>query len=224
MNRRPEPSPDSASPAVATAVVEDDPSYRRALQRLLGPACVGAWPDVATALAALPSVRPALLLVDIDLPGVPGHVALPRLLAAAPDAQALMLTAHDDPELIFHSLQTGAVGYLLKTASPEEILAAVAEVGAGGAPMTPAIARQVVRFFSNQRLPKPPAAPSNRDLARLTEREQAIIALVAAGESDKQVAERLGLSHGSVRNRLHSIYRKLHVSSRTAAALRWRQA
>jgi len=211
--------------ALPVAVIEDDDSYRRALQRLLGPRCVGAWPHVTAALAGLPGLSPAVLLVDIDLPDVPGHVAVPALLAAAPSAQALMLTAHDDADLIFRALQAGAVGYLLKTAAPEDIVAAIAAAAGGGSPFSPAIARRVVGFFAACAVPPPSPAPA-RDLAvaALTDRERALLELVAAGATDKQVADRLGLSHGSVRNRLHAIYRKLHVTSRTAAALRWRSA
>jgi DNA-binding NarL/FixJ family response regulator len=210
---------------VLVGLIEDDPSYRRAVQRLLGSRCVGAWPHAAAALAALPGLRPSVLLVDIDLPDLPGHAAVPALLAAAPAAQALMLTAHDDPDLIFRALQAGAVGYLLKTASTDEILAAIEAAAAGGAPFSPAIARKVVRFFAACAVPAPPSAPPrDLDLAALTDREQALLELVADGATDKQVADRLGLSHGSVRNRLHAIYRKLHVTSRTAAALRWRRA
>lgn len=211
------------NPAAPTiALIEDDASYRRAVARLFGARCVGAWESVEAALPALAAAAPDVLLLDIDLPGLPGHAAVARLLAVAPRQQVVMLTAHGGDELVFTALQSGAVGYLLKTAAPDEILAAVADAAAGGAPMSPIIARRVVRFFTTGQL-TPPAEPArDHALAALTDREQELLALIAGGMSDKLAAERLGLTHGSVRNRLHGIYRKLQVSSRTEAALRWR--
>lgn len=206
----------------SVAFVEDDPSYRRALARVFGPRTVGAWESVEAALPALPAAAPAVLLVDIDLPGLPGHAAVPRLLAAAPTAQIVMLTAHDRDELIFAALQAGAIGYLLKSAAPAEILAAVAEAIAGGAPMSPSIARRIVGFFAARKLAPPPAATRDAGLAGLTARDEELLALIAAGADDKTAAQRLGLAHGSVRNRLQKIYRQLHVGSRTEAVLRWR--
>lgn len=214
----------------AVALIEDDPAFRRALERLIragddGRACVGAWSTVEAALPALATAAPDVLLLDIDLPGLPGHAALPQLLAARPALAVVMLTAHDDNELVFAALQAGAVGYLLKSAAPDEILAALDEAAAGGAPMSPAIARKVVGFFAARRLPPPASASRVRDarLAGLTEREEELLALIARGESDKAAAARLGVAHGTVRNRLHGIYRKLQVSSRTEAAARYRR-
>ncbi|MBI5769465.1 MAG: response regulator transcription factor [Verrucomicrobia bacterium] len=209
-------------PTATVALIEDDASYCRALARCFGPRCVGAWETVEAALPELAVAAPAVLLLDIDLPGLPGHAAVPRLLAATPATHIVMLTAHDRDDLVFAALQAGAIGYLLKTAAPDEILAAVATAMAGGSPMSPAIARKIVGFFAAKKLPPPAAPVRDLALAALTEREAALLALIADGASDKTAADQLGLTHGSVRNRLQLIYRKLHVTSRTAAALRWR--
>ncbi len=213
----------------SVALIEDDPAFRRALERLIRSSgndrtCVGAWSTVETALPALAAAAPQVLLLDIDLPGLPGHAAVPQFLAAWPALAVVMLTAHDDNEFVFAALQAGAVGYLLKSAVPDEILAAIDDAAAGGAPMSPVIARKVVGFFASRRVP-PPATPArirDAELAGLTEREEELLALIARGETDKAAAARLGVAHGTVRNRLHGIYRKLQVSSRTEAAARYR--
>lgn len=214
----------------SVALIDDDSAFRRAIERLIRTrgddhACVGSWSTVEAALPALAAAAPQVLLLDIDLPGLPGHAALPQLLAALPALAVVMLTAHDDNELIFAALQAGAVGYLLKSAEPDEILTAIDDAAAGGAPMSPVIARKVVGFFATRRVPPPtPARIRDPEVAGLTEREEELLALIARGETDKAAADRLGVSHGTVRNRLHGIYRKLQVSSRTEAAARYRNS
>jgi DNA-binding NarL/FixJ family response regulator len=200
-------------------LIEDDAAYRGPLADLLGARCVGAWPSVEAALPALPAAAPAAILLDIDLPGQPGHTAVGRVLAAAPGAAIVMLTAHDRAELVFESLRAGAVGYLLKSTPPDELLAAVDEAIAGGAPMSPAIARLVVAHFRGGAAPVDPRAAQ---LAALTPRERELLALIEGGASDKAAAARLGIAHGTARNSLSAIYRKLRVSGRTEAILRAR--
>jgi len=122
-----------------------------------------------------------------------------------------MLTVYDDAELIFRALEMGAIGYLLKRTPPPEILRAIREVHAGGAPMTSSIARLVVRSFAR------PAGPAADQLAP---RETEVLALVAKGYLNREIAERLDLTLETINTYLKIIYRKLHVRSRTAAAMK----
>lgn len=206
--------------AVTVALIEDDAAFRGPLADLFGARCVGAWPSVEAALPQLAAAAPSVLLLDIDLPGLPGHAAVERLLAAAPGLRVVMLTAHSGDDLLYAALRTGASGYLLKTALPDEILAAVDEAAAGGAPMSPAIARRVMAHFAAQ----PPAAvrPREPPAAALTGREQELLRLIVSGASDKAAAAQLGIAHGTARNSLSAIYRKLRVAGRSEAIVRFR--
>ena len=123
-----------------------------------------------------------------------------------------MLTVYDDSEQIFKALEMGASGYLLKRTPPDEILKAVSEVHHGGAPMSGYIARQVVQSFAKR---TNPASPD------LTPREAEVLALVAKGYINKEIADKLGISLETVRSYLKNTYEKLHVRSRTEAAMKF---
>jgi DNA-binding NarL/FixJ family response regulator len=126
-----------------------------------------------------------------------------------------MLTVYDDTDKVFQALQNGATGYLLKRSRPDEILHAIEEVLRGGAPMSSFIARKVVQSF---RKPLPSEAAGEG----LSKRETEVLALVAKGYANKVVADALGLSFETVRSYLKTIYSKLHVRSRTEAAMKFR--
>lgn len=125
-----------------------------------------------------------------------------------------MLTTYEDSKLIFDSLRGGASGYLLKNMPPAELVQAVEQVSAGGAPMSMHIARKVVNYFQQLKQGAP-------ELELLTRREQEILALLAKGYLYKEIAEHLGITPGTVRVHLHSVYEKLHVSSRTEAVVKY---
>jgi DNA-binding NarL/FixJ family response regulator len=127
-----------------------------------------------------------------------------------------MLTVYKDIKMIFQALKAGACGYVLKRSDEQEILNAIAEVRGGGAPMTSEIARMVVRSFAE--MPKPPAA---NDTDQLSSRELEILALVAEGCPNKEIAARLFISNATVRTHLMHIYEKLHVRCRTEAAAKY---
>jgi DNA-binding NarL/FixJ family response regulator len=156
--------------------------------------------------------------MDIQLPNQSGIECTARLKQILPEVKIIMVTVYGDPELIFDALRAGACGYLLKRCAPAELIAAVREVQQGGAPMSREIARQVIDYF--QHTPKPPAP--NQELEELSPREREIIDLVARGFADKEIAERLGVKHGTVRWHLQHVYEKLHVRSRTEAILKFR--
>ncbi|MCX6890059.1 MAG: response regulator transcription factor, partial [Verrucomicrobia bacterium] len=149
-----------------------------------------------------------------NLPDISGIQCVAQLKARMPKVQVLMLTAYEDSKLIFDSLRAGAAGYLLKNMAPSDIVQAVEQVHAGGSPMSMAIARKVVSHF--QQIPQP-----SSDVDQLSKREQEILGLLAKGYLYKEIADQLGITPGTVRVHLHTIYEKLHVQSRTQAVVKF---
>jgi DNA-binding NarL/FixJ family response regulator len=201
------------------AIVEDSATLRQYLIELIGGTagytCVCACGSTEEALVEIPKSQPEVVLMDIHLPGESGIACTARLREKLPELQIIMLTVYKDIKMIFQALKAGACGYVLKRADEKEILAAIAEVRAGGAPMTSEIARMVVRSFMEQ-----PAAPLRED-AQLSSREMEILALLAEGLSNKEIGNRLHISFGTVRTHLMHIYEKLHVRCRTEAAAKY---
>jgi DNA-binding NarL/FixJ family response regulator len=191
-------------------IVEDHPQFRSDLVTLVTGAgdmrVAGAFAAAEEALAKLPELDPQVVLVDIHLPGISGIECVARLRARLPQVHVVMLTAFDDALSIFESLKAGACGYLLKRAPAAEILGAVRDVAAGGAPMTGSVARLVVRFFNGR------AASASADL--LSGRERAVAAALGEGQRYKEVADSLGISINTVRKHIRSIYDKLQVHSK----------
>jgi len=202
-------------------IVEDSAAMRRMLVGIIegqeGFACVGVWPSAEDALAAAAKLRPDVMLVDLELPGMPGEDCLRALSALIPGAALVVLTSHDDPARVFASLSAGANGYLLKGASPEDIFAALQAAHRGGAPLSPAVASLVSGAF----LTKPPAPRGGLPLPSLSPREGQILEQLARGRVPKEAAAELSMSYETVRDHLKRIYRKLHVRSRTEAVLRY---
>src|ERR1017187_3440248 len=210
--------------AIQVALVEDDPNLRANLTAMLnsssGFQCQAAYPDGMAALRGIPANRPDVVLMDINLPGMLGTECVRQLKALAPNLPVLMLTVYDDSEQIFKSLMSGATGYLLKRTSRDKLLEAIREVDAGGAPMSPQIARRVVQFFQKaNELPKDTQKSSA--VVSLTEREKEVLAVLAKGYAYKEIADQLKISFETVRTHLRTIYEKLHVHSRTEAVLKY---
>jgi len=157
-------------------------------------------------------------LMDLNLPGTSGAEVTAQLKAQLPELSIVVLTVYNDAEHIFKALRAGAGGYLLKQATATEILEAIAEAHRGGAPMTSEIARKVLAAF------REPAAPAADPAESLAPREQEILNLVAEGYANKEIADQLNLTVGTVCWYLNGIYRKLHVQSRTQAVNKLRQA
>ena len=203
---------------ITVSIVEDDAGVRDGLVRLLGRAkdfrCLGAYPSAEAALRELPSARPDVVLMDINLPGMNGVECVRKLKVEAPSTQMVMLTVYENPDHIFEALAAGASGYLLKQTPPAELLAAVREVHGGGAPMSSQIARKVVQSFRES---DPVADPA----ARLTEREAELLSYLTKGYANKEIADRMAITVPTVRTHLRNIYEKLHVRSRTEAAVKY---
>jgi DNA-binding NarL/FixJ family response regulator len=206
-------SPTAEPSPIRVALVEDDRATREGLAVLihgsLGFTCRDAFRSVEDAAAHLPTSGIDVILLDIHLPGQLGSQGAGTLTARCPGASILMLTVYEEEDLIFESLCNGAVGYLLKRTPPARLLEAIREVYEGGAPMSPEIARKVIRAFRGRLQPKPEAA--------LTEQELRLLKLLSEGKSYQACAEHLQVAIDTVRNYIRSVYRKLQVHSRSAA-------
>jgi len=201
---------------IAISIVEDQRGMRESLAECLGNApglrCVGTHATGEDALKNLPQEKPDVVLMDINLPGMSGIQCVTRLKKHMPNLQVLMLTTYDDGDVIFDSLRAGANGYLLKNMPQEELVRAVQQVHAGGAPMSLQIARKVISHFHQTGKP-------SSELEQLTSRELEILRLLAKGYMYKEIADNLGISLSTVRTHVSAVYEKLHVHSRTEAAM-----
>jgi len=177
--------------------------------------CVCSCGTAEEALKLIPKHQPEIVLMDVQLPNMSGIECTAQLKQLLPGLHIIMVTVYEDTERIFKALRAGACGYLLKRCTPEELLSAVREVRHGGAPMSREIARKVISSFQE---PLTTAA----EMEELSPREREILELLAAGFPNKQIADRLGLTDGTVRWHLRHVYNKLHVRSRTEAALKFR--
>ncbi len=199
----------SESAPLRIALVEDIASYREALIMALEAESdllvTGASANAEAFLRDLDTVNPELVLMDIHLPGISGIEALIHLKKRRADLDVMMLTVFEDEDNIFRSLRAGACGYVLKSTPVLEIIQSIHEVAAGGAPLTPRIARKVLATF------QPPAPAGD---GRLTEREEEILRLLGSGKSYAAVADVLFISLGTVQSHVKNIYRKLHVHSK----------
>ena len=203
---------------INVALVEDDAGTREKLMAVINASstlrCQLGCSSGEEALVEIPKNTPDVVLMDINLPRMNGIQCVGALKVKLPKLQVLMLTTYEDSKLIFDSLRAGASGYLLKNMPPAEVVQAVEQVSAGGSPMSMSIARKVVDHF--QQIKK-----SSTELDLLSKREQEILALLAKGYLYKEIADQLGITPGTVRVHLHTVYEKLHVSSRTEAVVKF---
>jgi DNA-binding NarL/FixJ family response regulator len=199
---------------VRVAIVEDDRSVREGLGMIIdatpGYRCVGTYYSVEDALRAINGQNPDVLLLDIHLPGMLGSDGVRLFREKYPQMQILMLTVYDGQDLVFESICNGACGYLLKKTPPAKLLEAIGEAHAGGAPMSPEIARKVITLFQKSGPPEKLDQP-------LTPQETRLLKLLAEGYSYQNSAGQLNISINTVRNYIRSIYEKLHVNSKSEA-------
>lgn len=202
---------------IRLCLVEDNTATREGFVKLLAHSpeivCLGAYESAEQAEKAIPSLKPDVVLMDVSLPGKSGIECIAKLKHACPDVEWIVLTTHEDTDIIFNALRAGASGYLLKQAAPEELIPAIKEVLQGGAPMSTKVARRIVSHFH------PPGKPGGGET--LTARENEILSHLAKGMTCKQVAECIHLSPHTVNNHLRNIYRKLHVQTRTEAVVKF---
>lgn len=208
-----------AAMPITISIVEDDAPGLEILAAIVDQApgfrCVSRHGDAESALQELPAVKPAVVLMDIHLPGQNGVECVRQLKPQMPATQFLMLTVYEDTNHIFQALAAGATGYLIKNTSAKELIAAIREVHAGGSPMASNIARKVVQSFM-----PPPASPEEQTL---TARERQVLDLLAEGQLYKEIADALQISVPTVCTHIRNIYEKLHVQSRSQAVARYRK-
>ena len=170
---------------------------------------LGAFDTADAAFIALPKLKPEVVIMDINLPGMSGVECVRQLKTTMPQMQFMMFTVFESSEQVFEALEAGASGYLLKRSSPAKIIEAVIELKDGGAPMSTEIARKVVASFQKPTLSK--------ETDVLTTREKEILDQLAKGLLYKEIGANLNISTGTVRQHIHNIYEKLHVQNRTEA-------
>jgi DNA-binding NarL/FixJ family response regulator len=197
---------------IRVLVVDDHPLFRDGLAGLLATVddveVVGAVDDGQTAVRQSAELAPDVVLMDLNMPGLPGLEAIRRIVAQRPAPAVLVLTMVDDDDTVTAALQVGARGYLLKGAVQEEVLAALRTVAGGGVVFGAGAAQRVLS--------------GQRRIGELTPREAEVLALVADGRSNAEIARTLGLSLKTVQNHVSNVLTKLQVRDRTQAALRMR--
>jgi DNA-binding NarL/FixJ family response regulator len=203
--------------AISISIVEDNEKLRGTLARVLNRAdgfrCVSQYPSAEDALKDLPNVKPDVVLMDINLPGMNGVECVRQLKKILPQIQVMMLTVYEDTDNIFDALSAGANGYLLKRTTGPELLDAIREVQRGGSPMTTHIARKVVQSFQKSAATQP--------AENLSEREQQVLDLLSKGLMYKEIADKLQISYETVHTYIRRIYEKLQVRTRTEAVAKF---
>jgi DNA-binding NarL/FixJ family response regulator len=200
--------------AIRVALVEDQRATREGLVALIrtspGLEAAGQFSSMEEAITAIWDAPPDVLLADIGLPGISGVEGVRRIHQRFPELPVLMLTIHGDDDSVFAALCAGACGYLLKETEPERLLECIREVHAGGAPMSPEIARKVVVTFRG-------VVPGALQEPVLSVRQNEILQLLAQGHSYKSCAGVLDVSLDTIRFHVRNIYERLHVNSRAEA-------
>jgi DNA-binding NarL/FixJ family response regulator len=203
---------------ITVSIVEDNEQLRGTLARVLNRAegfrCVSHYGDAESALQKLPSDRPEVVLMDINLPGMNGVECVRQLKHVNPGLQVIMLTVYEDTENIFNALAAGASGYLLKRTKSAELLQAIKEVHRGGSPMTTHIARKVTQSFQK-------SGPSPQATENLSQREQEVLDCLSQGLMYKEISDKIGVSYETVHTYIRRIYEKLQVRTRTEAVAKF---
>jgi DNA-binding NarL/FixJ family response regulator len=207
---------------VRLLLVDDQPSFRRSLSKLLAKypddvEVVGQAANAAEALQCVAALQPDVVLMDVEMPNMNGVVATERICAAHPHCKVILLTTFDTNAYIFGSLRAGATSYILKDVSPEVLIESIYAAAHGEALFQPVIATKLVHEF--KRL-TPPLAQPHASGEVLSRREHEILALVACGQSNNEIADALILAEGTVKNHISNILSKLRAGNRAHAVRR----
>lgn len=200
---------------VKIVIYEDNANLRESLNSLLSLTdayeVAASFPDCSDIVNQVSSIKPGVLLMDIDMPGINGIEAVKKVREFDKEVQIIMLTVFDDNTHVFEAIYAGANGYLLKKYVSDKLLTAISEVLEGGAPMSPSIARMII---GNLQQPVQQVPENNY---QLTAREKETLQLLSQGNSFKMIAAELGISIDTVRTHIKRIYDKLHVRSQIEA-------
>ena len=227
----------AASEPIRVLLVDDQTLLRESFRRLLeleggNIRVVGSAGDGYEALAVVERLAregrtPDVVLMDVRMPRMDGVQATRQLVARFPRTRVMMLTTFDDEEYVVEGVRAGATGYLLKDVSADQLIEAIRAVHRGEAPLQPSVAAKLVarvaRSPETAAAPPPPAGPlagmPGLPGTELTEREREILALIARGESNREIGETLFITEGTVKNHVSNILSKLGLRDRTQAAL-----
>lgn len=203
---------------IRIVLFEDNRSFRDNLTLFLGGVegiyLAGAFGDANEAVAKVRRLRPDIVLMDIQMPGISGIEALQQIKAASPDTKVLIQTVFEDEHKVFSAICGGASGYVLKSPDPETMLQAIMDVAGGGAHMSPTIAIKVLTMFQNQQVRAQPT------YVELTDREREVLGCMVKGMSYKMIADVCCISYHTVHWHVKNIYEKLHVNSAPEAVAR----
>lgn len=198
---------------IRISIVEDISEIREGMRFVInqtpGFECVSVYENAEDAIVDLPQLCPDIVIMDINLPGMNGVECIRKVKTSTPQTQFIMFTVFEEGEQVFEALSAGATGYLLKKTPPHKIIEALHELQEGGSPMSASIARKIVTSFQK-------ATPSEEG-QKLSVREKEILDHLAKGLLYKEIASKLSISTGTVRQHIHNIYEKLHVQNRTEA-------
>ncbi|MEO7265127.1 MAG: response regulator transcription factor [Ferruginibacter sp.] len=200
-------------PQIKVCIVEDLKEVREGMTSLLTLderfEVLASFPDAEIAAIELQAWQPDIIIMDINLPGMNGIECIKKVKPLCPNSQFIMFTIYEDDEKVFEALSAGASGYLLKKTALSKISEALLELHSGGSPMSTQIARKVINRLQTNR--------ASEEIKILSARENEVLQLLAKGLMYKEIAERLFITTGTVRQHIHNIYEKLHVQNRTEA-------
>ncbi len=212
------------SEKIRVVIADDEDNYRKAIQKTLGFAqdidVIAVCRDGQEALDACLSEAPEVLLTDINMPRLSGIELTRKLLRKEKDVNVVILTIREDDDTIFEAFRAGALGYLLKTSTPQEVIESVRLAAKGEAKITPKVATKIVEDFRRFEKVEGNHEEADGDLLVLSDREQEILQLVALGLRNKEIADKLGIAEKTVKNHVSNILKALHVNSRTEAAMK----
>ena len=202
---------------IRVSIYEDNDSLRKSLSHLIMGTetmeLVGAYPDCSTLIQNFREEKPDVVVMDIDMPGISGIEATAMIKASFPEIQILIYTVFNERKKVFEALCSGATGYILKKSNAIQIIEAITDLYNGGSPMTGEIARMVMEFFTKNPYP-------NANEYALSPRETDILACIVKGDSYKMIGDTCCISIGTVRSHINSIYKKLHVNSKSEAVIK----
>ncbi len=197
------------------ALCEDNENFRESLKQFIadtpGFSVIASLSSAQDIIDAISENPPDVILMDIDMPGMTGIDATRLVKSHFPNVQVIILTVYEDDDKIFQAILAGATGYLLKKTPPTRILESILEIREGGASMSASIVKKVLSFFNNQ----PSSVQSNE--YTLSQRELDILKCLVNGDSYKMIADNCDISIGTVRSHINSIYKKLHINSKSEA-------
>lgn len=209
---------------IRVVIADDEDNYRKAIQKILSTVAeievLAVCRDGQEALDACQAEVPDVLLTDINMPRLSGIEAARKLLRKEKDVRVVILTVREDDDTVFEAFRAGALGYLLKTSTPQEVIESVRFAYKGEAKLSPKIATKMIEDFRRIEKREIPVEDAEIEMLELSDREQEILQHVATGLRNKEIADKLGIAEKTVKNHVSNILKALQVNSRTEAAMK----